>query len=98
MDKARVNHAIGRRCSAAQALEVFKIAPVRLGASRDQRPGTCIRASKTEHLMPCADQLPDYSGTYEPCGPCDEYTHSFFSLYRLSNSAPKGAGIDESLR
>jgi pimeloyl-ACP methyl ester carboxylesterase len=33
VDETRMNHAIGHRCSAAQAFEVFKIAPVHLGAS-----------------------------------------------------------------
>ncbi len=77
MDKTRVNYAIGHRCSAAQAFEVFKIASMHLCTSRNKRLGTRIRASKTEHLMPCVDQLPDNSGTYEACGPCNEYAHMF---------------------
>ena len=87
MDKARVNHAIGHRCSAAQAFEVFKITPVHLGASRDKRLAARIRASKTEHLMPRANELSNDRRTDK--SRCSRYKHfhssSFLTRKRFSN-------------
>jgi hypothetical protein len=48
---------LGHRCSIAQAFEVFKITPVHLGTGRYKSLGACVRAGKTEHLMPRVDEF-----------------------------------------
>ena len=84
MDKARVNHAIGHRCSAAQAFEVFKIASMHLRASRNKRLGARIRASHAEHLMPGVDEFPNDGRTNKARCSCNKNLHKSLLCVKLS--------------
>jgi hypothetical protein len=53
--KSCVNNGVGCCCTAAEALQVFQIAAMDISADCGQRLGAPIAASKTEHLVACAD-------------------------------------------
>ena len=80
MPEGGVDDSVGRRCSAAQAFQVFEVALMRLSAGGDQRCYARIAASKAEHLMTCVDQLADDSRTYEACSSCNKDLHLLFLL------------------
>jgi hypothetical protein len=77
VDKGGVNHAIRHGCSSAQAFQIFKITPMRLGASGGKRLGGRIGASEAENLMARADELLNDGRPDEACSSGKEYTHKF---------------------
>jgi hypothetical protein len=60
---------------AAQALEVFKIASMHLGAGRGQRSCACVGPGKTEYLMARVDEFRHNGGTYKSRGAGNENSH-----------------------
>ena len=85
MDKGRVNHAIRRCCSTAQALQVFNVTAMDfdIGSRRDKGFGARIRARETEHLMTSVDQFPDDRCTNEACCTGNKNPHMLFLLRNL---------------
>jgi hypothetical protein len=73
--KRDVKDGIGRSGTAAEAFQVFQITALYLSPGCGQRLGARIAASKTEHLVTCADQFRDDPGTDESCCTCHENTH-----------------------
>jgi len=70
-----VDHAVGRRRAAAQALEILQRAAMNRGACRGQSGRSCVRAGKTEHLMTRNEQFLD-NGRADPSGGAsDKDTH-----------------------
>jgi hypothetical protein len=79
MDETGVNHPVRGGGSAAQAVQILKIASMRLSAGGEQRLGGRIRASKTKHLMARVDEFRNNGGADKSCGAGDENTHGDFS-------------------
>jgi hypothetical protein len=57
VDEGGVDHAIRRRRSAAQALQILQMAAMDLGTRGDQRLGPLFRAGQPQHLMPRPDEI-----------------------------------------
>jgi hypothetical protein len=81
-----VDDTVGGGGSTAQAFQVFKITPVDLGTSGDERLGARIAARHSQYLMSCADQLLNNGRTNEPRSTCDENTHLEILLCFTSRS------------
>jgi hypothetical protein len=75
MDEGGVNYSVRHCCPLPQALEVFDITPMDLGASRDKSFGARIRAGKTEHLMSSLDEFPNDFRTDKARCSCDKNLH-----------------------
>jgi hypothetical protein len=83
-----VNHAIRHRGPAAQAVEVFHIAPKNLSTDRDKRVRAGLRPGKAQYLMARADQFLRDGGPNKSRGSCNEYAHVWFlSLNTLLGGA-----------
>jgi len=80
VDKGGVNHGVRQGCSAAQAFQVFQIAPVHLGSGGDKGPGARIGAGETKHPVARINEIRNNGGTDESCGASDEDTHYDFSF------------------
>jgi hypothetical protein len=74
-----VNHPIRRGRATPQAVQIIKIAPMRLGASGGQRLCALIRASETKHLMARVDEFLHNCGPDKSRSAGDEDTHRNFS-------------------
>jgi hypothetical protein len=55
--KRDVKDGIGGSRTAADAFQVFQISAMDISAGRSQKLGARIAASKTEHLVACADEF-----------------------------------------
>jgi hypothetical protein len=75
--ESNVKDGIGCGSSCAQAFQIFQIPSLCLSSVRDQRLGARVAARKAEHLVTCADEFRDNSGSNETRGACDENTHVF---------------------
>jgi hypothetical protein len=75
MDEAAVDRAVGGLGATAQAVEVFKSAMVRLGASGAQRFGAFVRTGEAEHLVPGIDEFFGDGEADESGRTGQEYTH-----------------------
>jgi hypothetical protein len=80
MDEPAVDHAIRGGGSTQQAVQVFEIAAMRLGAGVDKSLGARLRASETERLMARVNQFLYYGRADKSCGAGDEYAHRDFSV------------------
>ncbi len=70
-------HAIRRGRSTPQAVQVFNIPSMHLGASGDKRLGARIRAREAEHLMTSVDEFPNDGRTDKACSTSNKNTHIF---------------------
>jgi hypothetical protein len=55
--ECRVDHRVGLVCAGAQAVEILKVAWMRLGACRRQRPRAGIGSRQSQNLVPGCQQL-----------------------------------------
>src|SRR5580693_4692441 len=83
VDKGRVDHAVRRDRSAAQALEIFQRTAMYVGSRGGKGPGSRLRASQADHLMARGDQFPNNGRTDKTCSTSNENTHHDFSFPSL---------------
>ena len=84
MDEGGVDHRVRQGRAAAQAVQVFKIAAMGLGAGGDERLGGGVRSGEAEHLVARTDQFLDDRRTDKTGGAGDEDTHGDLSLFGFS--------------
>jgi len=73
-----VYHAIRGSDSTPQAVQIFNIPPMDLGACGGQRLSARIRAREAEHLMTSVNQLSNDCRTNEACSTGNKNTHTLF--------------------
>jgi hypothetical protein len=75
MPEGSVDDGVGGGGSAAQTLQVFQIASVRLGPRGFKRLYASVRPRHSKYVMACADQFFHDGGTDEATGSGNEYAH-----------------------
>ena len=80
MIESQMDHAIGLRRAAAQAVEILQIAAMHLRARGPQRRRAFIRARQTQHAVPCSDQLLNHRCSDKAGRARYKYSHQTSSL------------------
>ena len=75
MDESAMDHAVHGAGGAPQAVEVFKIAAMRLGARGGERLGRGVRPRQAEHLMARLEEFRNNGGADEASRSGDEDAH-----------------------
>ncbi len=80
MDESAVNHPIRLRRSTAQAVQVLKIAAMRLGARRSQPLRRFFRPRQPDHVVARVNKLRHNRRTDKTCSAGKKHTHILHCL------------------